>query len=841
MTARMSDSQAKLFSAVCARFRDLGYTQDELLQPNYRYLDYFASDTPLREIPAACFGRLPAAYNTALLGIAAANGLSGRALVDSHRALGAPLILEVDQSHVHVWSLGAGESLTQHKLRLSPEEFGNWAQDHAEGLGPEEFLRTKNIRRGETEFFQGSLFAGLIPELEERIADILEPRLTAAFRAGMDTYVEEVGKPPSETAIFKLTFWLLTGKVFFDRGHPKFASLGQNPTPGDVLERVAAHYKEEVGRLLNGATREAVFSRIWTKMDFRNLSVESLSQIWSRTLVTPATRKRLGIHRTRRSIVDYIVERVPFEDFGKDECHVLEPCAGSASFLIAAMDRMRDEFTFDSPIERHSYFKRQLAGFERDPFGVEISRLCLALSDYPNPNHWGIEPDNVFTSDKFPAALRQARVVLCNPPFRKFTEKEKQENNATLWEPPAELLRLVLENLHPDGVIGFVLPRTFINGKWFADIRTALVRRFADLEVVKLPDKGWEHADPETALLVATKPQADRRARLTYGTVREGEWQAFDWLHEIPTRVSAIVDESAARHSLVLSDLQPVWEYLQSSKTIRDVAEAHRGLRWTLEISDPVSFREIVKDKPSDGYVPGVRPRARRFFAFQVPRISYLSTRPEHKRFKAFDLPWQEPKVIINKVAKRRAKWRVAAFADSTGLVCGESFIPIWPIEAKHVKLLAAVLNGPVANAYLTENSGKGEFTFESIYRIPFPILSDKQIEVVNRLVDEYVVAAEGNNDSRADLLLRQIDATVLTAYGLPPRLERKLLDYFRGESRLVPFEFADYFPPDFEPCFSLADWLTGKPANATVERFTSRSRDLPPHILAALQGDDEE
>ena len=55
-----------------------------------------------------------------------------------------------------------------------------------------------------------------------------------------------------------------------------------------------------------------------------------------------------------------------------------------------------------------------------------------------------------------------------------------------------------------------------------------------------------------------------------------------------------------------------------------------------------------------------------------------------------------------------------------------------------------------------------------------------------------------GSWEQRAHRILLQLDALILKGYGLPPWLERRLLDFFRGERRPVPFDFGDYFPADF-------------------------------------------
>jgi hypothetical protein len=62
------------------------------------------------------------------------------------------------------------------------------------------------------------------------------------------------------------------------------------------------------------------------------------------------------------------------------------------------------------------------------------------------------------------------------------------------------------------------------------------------------------------------------------------------------------------------------------------------------------------------------------------------------------------------------------------------------------------------------------------------------------------------------------MDAEVLRLYDLPPRLERELLDYFRGERRTgLPFLFPDYFPGDFNPYVHLHEFIADKYARSSA------------------------
>src|SRR5207249_155158 len=147
--------------------------------------------------------------------------------------------------------------------------------------------------------------------------------------------------------------------------------------PDAVLQRVADHYRESVPQLLNLPTRQAAFEKIWSGLDFRNLSIDVLTVIWSKTLVTKKIRRALGIHTTPRTIASYMVNNLPSENFTElREAGrlVVEPCCGSATFLVEAMQHIRGQLPrILSPQERHAYFQDVLAGFEVETFGVEIA------------------------------------------------------------------------------------------------------------------------------------------------------------------------------------------------------------------------------------------------------------------------------------------------------------------------------------------------------------------------------------------------------------------------------------------------------------------------------------
>ena len=78
-----------------AGLRDLGY-DGPLLKENYGFRDWFSPQFEERQVAAAAFGQTPISSDSACIGVVRSDGVRGSTLVNRCRALGAPVILEVD-------------------------------------------------------------------------------------------------------------------------------------------------------------------------------------------------------------------------------------------------------------------------------------------------------------------------------------------------------------------------------------------------------------------------------------------------------------------------------------------------------------------------------------------------------------------------------------------------------------------------------------------------------------------------------------------------------------------------------------------------------------------------
>lgn len=809
-----------ILATLIAGLEQLGY-RGPRLERNYSFPDWFAGQK-IRTLRAAAFAQTPVSYETACIGVAEANGLRELPLVNSLRAFGAPLLLEIEGDEVREWAVSRIEN--KHILlgKYPASQLQAVIAERAKEWTPESMLRAKNIGSFKWNE-QLALFTGLIPELEDRIQAALDPLLRETLSCTRAAYVGSANKAPDPRDLFQLVFWILTAKVFRDRGLNGFAAL--NGDPDEILAAVAKHYKTDPPRLLNREARQAAALSVWRDLDFRNLSVEVLAHIWSKTLVDRDTRKRLGIHRTPRAIVRYIVERIPFPGDGDEDRIVFEPCSGSAAFLIGALNYLRPNLVLAAPQERHKYFVKHLAGIEYDPFGVEISTLALTLADFPNSNGWNIQRGDVFAPHAMTDLLRRSGAVLCNPPFEPFSDKERSRYGATDIRKPAELLRRVLADLHPAGVIGFVLPYIAVDGKAYADTRKLLADRFASLELTVLPERSFEDAETDVAILIAKEPIPHVATRVSFRRVNDSEqdWEKFRRDQGVSTSYEEQFTADTARKGLILADLPEVWSYLSGHRRLGEIAEIHRGVEWRTNITPDLH----VRDAPADGYMLGVPPRSK-FNAFQVPPLKYLNVDPNEQRRNSWQYDWSKPKAILPKARVSRGRWRMVAFADRVGITSHHTFYGLWPKSEQYDEvLLAAVLNSPVANAFVATREGNRDITKEVLDLIPVPKFSRAAKDNIRDLVRRYENAINAmplHRTEDPEKLLKNIDAVVVGAYRMPPRLERAVLDYFNDNDRKVDHPFHNYFPATLDVFVSLAEYLDEKFARTTVAEFLKKS-----------------
>jgi len=275
-------------------------------------------------------------------------------------------------------------------------------------------------------------------------------------------------------------------------------------------------------------------------------------------------RKKRGIYYTPKFVVKYIVENTVgrlLQERSHDEIRklrILDPACGSGSFLIEAFDcldryhqeargtaqRSDEKAARDDFLERLRILKDNIYGVDLDPQAVEIARLNLLLKTLyqrallprlENNIRCGnslisgmpIELSQYFGADweakrpfnweeEFPKIMEEGGfdVIIGNPPWGgELTEQDLEYAKVCYCEVSSggiDTFKLFLqrgvEKLRGGGLLGYVIPNTFLTQTTYHDLRRYLLR-LEILNIVNLGENLFPGAtNPCCAIIVRKSP-----------------------------------------------------------------------------------------------------------------------------------------------------------------------------------------------------------------------------------------------------------------------------------------------------------------------------------------------
>jgi hypothetical protein len=179
----------------------------------------------------------------------------------------------------------------------------------------------------------------------------------------------------------------------------------------------------------------------------------------------------------------------------------------------------------------------------------------------------------------------------------------------------------------------------------------------------------------------------------------------------------------------------------------------------------------------------------------------------------------QPGQVIVNHARASRDAWTMKAWLDQDGIAVKGNFLVV---RSKDVNVpgiaIWALLNGPVANAFIHSRATKRHIIGGDLLSLPIPHLRGETLVAIVSAAQTYLAATRDTGgffrpdpDPKAVMnALLNMDAAILRAYNLPPRLEHQLLSIFWGvERKDVGCSFHGYYPPDARPFVPLHRFIS--------------------------------
>jgi type I restriction-modification system DNA methylase subunit len=819
----------------------IGYSPEAVIS-DYSFSDVISRGGEERLVDLAAFTDTPPSYRSAAFGVVHENHTKGAELVNSYRALGAPLLFVLGpHEKIGLWQVRSRES-ARLILETPASRLGKLFDHRRTDWEPQAIHRAKAAGHIEKPKQLDFIDLGLMTDIEgyihEKLNQLLGQAVADAIEQGL-----ALRDPLSERELFRTIFRLLAAKILRDRKHELAKKWDENNIEA-VLDSISGYYSLPKLRAEQSRAMRSIFAPFWLTLrrglNFRNISADDLAFVYENTLVTKETRKHFGTHSTPRAVAEYVVNGLNLWRYNPEEVTVYEPFAGSGVFLVAALRKLKELLPVGmNDRARHQLLVKRIAGDELDAFACEVAILSLILADYPNANGWRIGEIDLFRKLAVSVRAKPYNVILCNPPFERFSKEERllyPEAAATSVLKTSAALSAILDNAPL--ALGFVLPRPFIFGAQYKTLRRRIEELYSNIELVTLPDRTFKASVVRSALLIAHNKRIEKSqtqvTELRSTVVADRDRNSFLATGAVTeTRIVSRKLESS-EGELWIPELHRVWEYLVDYPKLDDVVEIHRGLEWNEEQSK--AFSETRRPGFSEGLFSA---HAVHQYVHDSP--VWLDTRPGNLRV-AGELPWIAPKILANAARISRGPWCIAATLDREGLVASQQLLGIWLREcvAKNDQLLesiCAVINGPLGNAYISANSPPDRFRINTLKTLPLPKELPRELLTLVRKYSETVNAAPlFSNFQIEQELLDRIDALVLKAYDLPPRLETELLEYFRNRKRPTVHPWKYWFPEQSQAFTPLYEHISGEHSKASGHWVLDVFSPLPEKEAALLR-----
>lgn len=850
-----------------ANLNRCGYS-DQLLRTDYVYED----DTGRHTVPLVAFARPVYDSRTSCISVITNGSLYGTndVQVSQFRGLGTPVVFACCQNTVQWWTIGTGGA--ELRETHSEGELHSFFDARKAEFAPDRIWRAKNLGnviKGEQLHF---VDAGLMPlieqEMGDRLAGLME-RVLNLLRSGFTE--KQLKDAENQRWVFRAGFWLLCAKILRDKNVRNFVHLDLTDVDA-VLEAVTIHYgAQEPMQVGTAGQRQALgeaAGEINRFAGLSNLTTEALGYVYEDVLVDKDLRAALGIHATPPYLVDYIVWQLwPWiQQIPEDKRVVLEPACGHAPFLTGAMRLLRELFKGDEKAF-HRYAKRNLVGIELDSFAREFARLSLTMADIPSPNGWNIIEGDIYQGDLLTKRAEAAMVLLCNPPFEDFTPAEKRAHRAArqtlrFGNKAAEMLWRTLPHMPEGALFGVILPRGFLHREKLTELRKMIVDDFELLQICLLPARVFRRADHKSIVVLGRKT-AQRAQTIEYVVVPEGRLEQFKSTYRADREiVPGESIEAKTNYDLRVIPLQDVWEYCRDLSRFDSVATVGRGIEF-----------KSVKDAASRTRFAGAEQGFVRF----EKTVEIRKGKRKKVLLKTTDLPdlyWVDlsersvanprhgtgtgqPRVLLNYGRSSRDEpWRLKPLIDEKGRATANCCMVIEPKSHDwDCMVLWAILSSPFSSAFVFCHSMERHNLEGTIRKIPVPNHDEESFGRIRQLVKAYfaldrdeghVFLAKPDKKQPRRLLL-SIDAEVMRLYDLPPKMEKRVLDLFRGSQRKgVDFRFEGYYPEGFESAIPLHEYLSEEYQRSTIDFVRqwvneTRSPELVKALRAATEGFREE
>lgn len=699
---------------------------------------------------------------------------------------GAPISLFVSDKHVEFWPVNT-KTPSRNPDKVTHNNLNNYINKRANDLSPESLISAKRGKR-QLSFFD------IDPSLEQFARKATQDLLVEKFEESLRVVSSGIGRKKTE-ALTRLSIYILAGRIFQDKLQNR-KDL-QTRDLKDLLKNLESIFPgyfhglwsdfETVGE----SNAERIYNNLVGNVSFRNLTNDMLAYFYENTLVSKELRDELGVYYTPRSITERILSRLPIEDLPPSKRIIFDGTCGSGNMLLSAYDRLSGLLPAGWPVHKqHKYFQNRILGIDGDPFACEIAKLSLSLYNLPKGDDWKIKQGDVFNINPVELFEAEPHIIIGNPPFHESRSKGGKRDQLA-----AGILDLYIDWLPEDGLLGIVLPLTFLHAESSKIAREKLVSSCDIFELWRFPEGAIPGSSVSVAIVLAQK-RSTTIARKNLFTRIEVEHVDPDTRKEsITPLASYVVPQDAWEKSpdfkLTSSQFDELWFRLDSELPpmepghciIRNGIIPGKSARKSHFDNQPHGSNwrpTLYSNKSGDVLNPFmINWEAQEIKYIKYPSNDFIRERNEN-HFNVAE------KVVFNAVRNPDYRWRIIAGLDKHKLVVNQNFHYLIPKGNLPAEVFVGLLNSTIVNAWLSSRSHHRWIPLTTLKKLPFPEFNEDQTEEISSLVNSIITAKESSFYVDKDVRdwIKKVDDIIFNAYHVTSNEKKNINNWMSNFQR---------------------------------------------------------
>jgi len=533
---------------------------------------------------------------------------------------------------------------------------------------------------------------------------------------------------------------------------------------------------------------EEIISYILNKLgehDFSKITKDILGKAYEQH-ISKEERKELGQFYTPDFVINYILDRV---NISSDKT-ILDPACGSGGFLMKAYDRLREMYQKEGWADEKIHqqiLSQNLFGIDINPFATQLTIMNLLLKDLDHPTGEVnvVEGDTLERKEliltlkgkqldlkepprKTPLKVLTGEgkevfylnllgkapfdIVIGNPPYISFglrgadkITKERIKELKMLFPHSAEykisiyalFVERALQLLKEKGRLGFILPDSFLLGKYFQGLRKYILSTCKIKEIVLFEKDFWKYGVVGRPVILILEKEPNEKLRKTnkitarYYTARGFKSFSYEqsYFYSEPRlyRFRLFFDKESRR----ISDKLEIGNiYLSEIVTISSGLIGKKGKK------EIINNRKVGKD-----WLPGLLSGAEmnRYSLFWKGNFILF----DKEKLKS---GYQEARYFEEKIFLRQTGDDLIGVLDKDNLLCLNN-LHVVNLKNKNYDLryILAILNSRLVNHYyhvisLEKGRAMAQTDIDAIEQIPIkPVSQGEQKEfvvLVNKILE---------------------------------------------------------------------------------------------------------